>query len=291
MANLKGLSAKENALTSFSLITVCLNAVDTIEETILSVLNQNYPALEYIVIDGGSTDGTMDVIERHRSRLSKVVSEPDRGIYDAFNKGLAIATGDIVGILNADDMYAPWTFETVAKASRRRPDGGVFYGKLVSLDRANRKWTVYPIDSHSNLPNRMIGHPAMFVRNSVYKKRGFFNTDYKIAGDWDFMLRLYMAGEIFCPMDKVLTAFSVSGLSSHVSRRLTMESIAIYRKYLPRFAALRKILKTEIKYWLRLGIDASMLYPFYARQRDKYLLSVEKSGLYSDAFTMWKRVL
>ncbi|GHS88551.1 hypothetical protein AGMMS49957_10260 [Synergistales bacterium] len=274
----------------FSVITVCLNAADTIEETIFSVLNQNYPALEYIIIDGGSTDGTTDIIERHGER-AKIVSEPDGGIYDAFNKGLAIASGDMVGIINADDMYAPWTLRTVDEASRRHPEGGVFYGKMARLDRASRKWTVYPLRRHSELLNRMIGHPAVFVRNSVYKKQGFFDDGYKLVGDWDFMLRLYKAGEIFCPIDKVLAAFGDNGASSRPSLLLANENMAIYQKYLPRFAALKKILKTEIKYWLRLGIDALGLYPAYARLRDKRLLSVEKSGLYSDAKAMWEEII
>ena len=97
---------------SFSVITVCLNAAGTIKQSLESVLSQTLPPAEYIVVDGGSTDGTREIVERYRPRLTQVVFEPDDGIYDAFNKGLARATGDLVGILNADDLYAPWALET-----------------------------------------------------------------------------------------------------------------------------------------------------------------------------------
>ncbi|MDR1377034.1 MAG: glycosyltransferase, partial [Synergistaceae bacterium] len=91
----------------FSIVTVCLNAAPTLEQALKSVLAQPYPHLEYIVIDGGSTDGTLRILDKYKDRLTRVISEPDGGIYDAFNKGIALATGDIVGLLNADDQYAP----------------------------------------------------------------------------------------------------------------------------------------------------------------------------------------
>ena len=104
------------AYPKITIITACLNAARTVEATIRSVLDQNYPNLEYIIIDGVSTDGTLEIVDKYEDKITKIVSEPDKGIYDAFNKGISLATGDLIGILNADDFYAPWTMTTIQKA-------------------------------------------------------------------------------------------------------------------------------------------------------------------------------
>jgi glycosyltransferase involved in cell wall biosynthesis len=98
-----------------SIVTACLNSIDYIEETIKSILNQNYPNLEYIIIDGGSTDGTIEVIEKYKSQIKYFISEKDLGHANALNKGFKISTGEIMGFLNADDIYMPWTFETISE--------------------------------------------------------------------------------------------------------------------------------------------------------------------------------
>ncbi len=279
-------------MPKFSIITVCLNAASTIEGAINSVLSQTCPPSEYIIIDGGSTDGTPDIIERYRSRLAHVISEPDRGIYDAFNKGLALASGDIIGILNADDVYAPWALESVAGGHAAQPGAGVFYGKLAVVDEQRGCWTVYPIGNHRNmLSNMSIAHPATFVLRSMYERHGFFDPSLKISGDWDFMLCLYHANETFCPIDSVLTAFRNSGVYSLPSLRLRQENRRIYRNNLPPLAAFKSIAKMELKYHGKRLIGALGLGEVYARYRDEKLLNAEASGKFegfSESF--WKEI-
>jgi glycosyltransferase involved in cell wall biosynthesis len=265
----------------FSIVTVCLNAAPTVEQTLESVLAQSYPNLEYIVIDGGSTDGTLEILDKYKDRLTRVISEPDKGIYDAFNKGIGLAAGDIVGLLNADDRYAPWALSTVAEAARAHEEYEIFYGKSVVLDAELGRWTVYPLGNPARLPHSMcVSHPAMFVKKSLYERHGF-DASYKIAGDWDFALRLYRAGEGFYPIDTVLTAFSNAGISSIPSRRLLAENRRVYFRHLGWSSALWKAIRAELKYWGRRLLDVSGAYRAYARYRDERFLTVEASGIYT----------
>ena len=274
----------------FSIITVCLNAAGTIEQAMDSVLSQTCPPFEYIVIDGGSTDGTREIIERYRPRLTHIVLEPDEGIYDAFNKGVARATGDVVGILNADDLYAPWALETVAEAYRQSPDPGVFYGKLAVVDEARCRWTVYPVGDHRRLTSHMsIAHPATFVARSVYDRNGLFDPSFRVSGDWELMLRFFRFGVPFYPVDRVLTAFRNSGVSSAYSERLIAENRKIYMDALPPLAAFGAVLKMCLKRWGRRWIDDLGLSDFYARYRDSRLLCAEGSGAFDGSFSrLWE---
>ena len=273
-----------------SIVTVCLNAAGTVEQALDSVLAQTCPPFEYIVIDGGSTDGTRAIIERYRPRLAHVVLEPDEGIYDAFNKGVARATGDIVGILNADDLYAPWALETVAEAYRKSPDTGVFYGKLAVVDEARGRWTVYPVgDPHRLTGHMSIAHPATFVTRRMYERYGLFDPSCRVSGDWEFILRLFLAGERFCPVDRVLTAFRNSGISSTYTPRLLAENRRIYETVLPPSAARRAILKMHLKHWGRRTVNALGLAEAYARWRDNRLLNAERTGEFDGDFEeLWR---
>jgi len=273
-----------------TVVTACLNAAAALERTLRSVLDQGCPGLEYIVVDGGSTDGTSEIIARYKTRLARVISEPDKGIYDAFNKGVALATGDVIGILNAKDLYAPWTLSSVAEAVECHPECGVFYGRMATIDAALRKWTVYSLGNHERLTNNMcIPHPATFVRKSLYERHGLFDESYAIAGDWDFALRLYLAGERFCPIGKVLTAFDNAGISSVPSRRLAAENRRVYFKHLDFITALRNTIKMELRYCGRKTMDALGVYRAYTRYRDDKILQVEASGSYTED-GMWSEL-
>ncbi|MDR2529261.1 MAG: glycosyltransferase [Synergistaceae bacterium] len=268
----------------FSIVTACLDAASTIESAIKSVLAQGWSGLEYIVIDGGSADGTLEVIEKYRPRLAHVVSESDGGIYDAFNKGVALATGDLVGILNADDQYAPWAFSAVAKAEAAYPDYGVFYGKMAVIDKARRRWTVYPLGDSARLTEGMgVPHPAVFVRRALYEKHGLFDTSFKVAGDWDFMLRLHLAGERFHPIDKVLAAFANTGVSSQVSGRLAAENRRVCFKRLKFSSATRNVVKMELRRLGRKVLELLGVYQAYGRYRDAKILRAEASGAYGSS--------
>jgi len=180
-----------------SIITVCYNSAATIEFAINSVLSQTYPAIEYIIIDGGSCDDTIDIIKSFGKSIATVVSEPDNGIYDAMNKGIRSATGDVIGILNSDDLYADNNvINDVMKCFLNDPDLDILYGDLVyvkkkDLTKVVRKWkskTYYKnFFEDANVPP----HPALFLRSCVYQKEGLFDLKYKLAADYEFMLRIF----------------------------------------------------------------------------------------------------
>jgi glycosyltransferase len=178
-----------------SIITSVYNNKETISEAIESVLSQTYKNIEYIVIDGASKDGTIDIIRCYEDRISTFVSEPDRGIYDGLNKGVELATGDIIAFLHSDDLYADT--EVIARVAEVFAQGEVdaVYGDLVYTPKTDtskilRYWKSRPF--HHRLLSRgwMPAHPTFFVRRSLYERYGQFDTSYRIAADYDFMLRV-----------------------------------------------------------------------------------------------------
>lgn len=180
-----------------SIITVAYNSVKTIRDTMNSVLVQSCQDYEYIVVDGASSDGTLDVVREmepgFQGRL-KFVSEPDYGIYDAMNKGIQMATGNIIGILNSDDIFHDnQAVEHILKAFEENPDADAVYADLHyvrqnNTDRIVRKWRTGKQKPFAKgwLP----AHPTFYVKRSVYERYGFFNSDYKLAADFEMMLRL-----------------------------------------------------------------------------------------------------
>lgn len=179
---------------TISVVTVSFNSRETIADTIESVAAQTHPRIEHIVVDGGSTDGTLEVLQRFRGRLSKVVSEPDEGIYDAMNKGLAMATGDIVGTLNSDDVYVDeHVLSRVAEAFQDDTVdicyGDIFYVDKGNLNRIVRHWKSEPYRPGLFEQGWMPPHPAFFIRARALGRVGPFEASYRFAADFDFMLR------------------------------------------------------------------------------------------------------
>lgn len=213
-----------------SIITVVFNAAATIERTIQSVLSQSYGNIEYIIIDGGSTDGTLDVIDKYRDRFAYFVSEPDGGIYDAMNKGIRKATGDIIGLLNADDWYEPGAIQSVADAFTG-DDVDIVYGGIFLVDSRGEKRMHKRGDLEKCFTGMPIPHPATFVCKKAYEKYGLFDTSYRIAGDHDLVLRMYVQGARFKAMNAVTTNFSLSGISSTNHMQAALEDQEIFLKY------------------------------------------------------------
>jgi glycosyltransferase len=177
-----------------SIITVGFNCKNTLEDCIKSVLSQNYPDVEYIIIDGGSTDGTLDVIKKYKNDIAYFVSEPDKGIYDAMNKGIKAATGDIIGILNSDDVYADnEILQSVAACIfEKKVDscyGDLFYVTANDMDRKVRYWKAGSFNKNNFIRGWMPPHPTFFVRRSVYEQFGLFNLNFPLAADYELMLR------------------------------------------------------------------------------------------------------
>ncbi len=180
-----------------SIITVVYNNERTIETAINSVLSQSYPNIEYVVVDGKSTDRTNEIIKKYSSKIGQYVSEKDHGIYDAMNKGVKMATGDIIGILNSDDIYNDDKViaDVVAKFEE---DGSIdmVYGDLVYVnpDDTNnivRKWKSKPYSESFFETGNVPPHPTLFLKRGVYDECGLFNVNYKLAADYDFMLRAF----------------------------------------------------------------------------------------------------
>ena len=182
-----------------SIITVAFNAARTIADTLESVAAQTHPEIEHIVVDGASTDSTLEIIESHRKHISRLISEPDQGIYDAMNKGLASATGEVIGFLNADDVYADNGVLERVSSNMARDDLDALFGdaEFVSPTRPNRLLRCYR--SKHFRPDRIAwgwvpAHPALFLRRRVYEGFGPFRIDYRIAGDFELVARIFHGG-------------------------------------------------------------------------------------------------
>ena len=197
-----------------SIITVCFNSEKSIENTIKSVLSQTYGNIEYIIVDGGSSDSTVNIIKKYEPLFEgrlRWVSEKDDGIYYAMNKGIDMSTGDLIGILNSDDTYEPDAVEKMCNAYKMGKPS-VLYGimRVFDGDRFLRERIV----SHKELPQNMICHPACFVSRDVYEKYGKFNTKYVSAADYELMIRYSNIPEIeFCPVHEVISNFHIGGMS------------------------------------------------------------------------------
>jgi len=186
---------------SISIITVTYNSAGTISDTIKSVLAQTYPNIEYIIVDGFSTDGTVDIINSFGKNISKFISEPDKGIYDAINKGIKIASGDIIGILNSDDFfYDNNVIERVALVfNEKEIDAAI--GDVQFVDPLNTSKIVrYYSSKHFNTGKFKYGfmpaHPSFYVKRELFGKLGYYKTDYKIAADYELLIRFLYVNKI-----------------------------------------------------------------------------------------------
>jgi glycosyltransferase len=242
-----------------SIITVVYNSVDTIQHAIDSVLGQSYDNIEYIVVDGASKDGTLEVLEKNKNNIDVLISEQDNGIYDAMNKGLDVATGDIIGTLNSDDFYASNNIiQKVANLFGTKQVDSI-YGDLIyvdakNIDRVIRYWKSKPFQEGLFQKGWHPAHPTFFVKSEVYKKYGKFNTDLKIAADYEIMLRFlekYQISSYYIP--EVLVKMRLGGESNRNIKNIVkanMESIKAWKlnglKVNPAFVFLktfRKILQ------------------------------------------------
>jgi glycosyltransferase involved in cell wall biosynthesis len=198
-----------------SIITVTYNASDSLEQTMQSVFTQTYPNIEYIIIDGASTDGTIDIIKKQEARLALWLSEKDEGIYDAMNKGIRLAKGEFIGMINAGDYYEPDAVETVVNAYLGNRDTDIFHGNMNLL---NSDGTFFKLKKpNTNLDELYKGislfHTTFFVTSATYKTHGLYDTRFKVSADFDFALRCHLAGVHFFYIDKVIANFRLGGFS------------------------------------------------------------------------------
>jgi glycosyltransferase involved in cell wall biosynthesis len=184
-----------------SIITVSYNAVSSIEACVRSVLDQDHPDVEYIVVDGASNDGTLNVLEKYKQRFAKFISEKDEGLYHALNKGIAMATGDVIGILHSDDFYTTSSvLSQYAKVFEKQKCDAVYsdlyYVDAIDTDKIVRKWKSGPYTHGAFLNGWMPPHPTFFVKREIYERCGNFNLEFKTAADYELMLRFIHKNQI-----------------------------------------------------------------------------------------------
>jgi glycosyltransferase len=217
-----------------SLITATYNNSETVLDTLSSVAEQTHRDIEYLVIDGASTDGTLDILRAHRSQIDVLVSEPDRGIYDALNKALSRASGEVVGFLHADDVFADE--EVLSAISKRFSGNGIdaAYGDLVYVDnhrpaRIVRYWNAGTFSPTKLAWGWMPPHPTFYVRRSVYERLGAFDTSFRIAADYDCMLRFLGHGISVAYIPRVLVKMRLGGASNKSIGNMLRKSREDYR--------------------------------------------------------------
>ncbi len=220
-----------------SIITVSLNSCETIEDSIQSVLNQKYKNIEYIIIDGGSSDGTVEIIKKFQDKIAKWVSEYDKGIYHALNKGIGLATGDIIGFLHADDVYAHNLVIDLIVSRMMNYDTESCYGDLLyvhkkDINKTIRYWKSCPYHEGLFKKGWMPPHPTFFVRRKIYDRYGYFNTEFKIAADYELMLRFLEKNKIStCYLPGVLIKMRTGGESNRSLKNLIIKSSEDYRAW------------------------------------------------------------
>lgn len=204
-----------------SIITITYNSAATVEDTIKSVVMQDYPNVEYLIIDGKSKDNTLQIADKYKDKITKVVSEKDKGLYDALNKGIKHATGDIIGMLHSDDVYAhSQVLSNIAKTFQDHPEAEGVYADLVFVsrndtDKVMRTWESGIYQEGDFLKGWMPPHPTFFVKKETYEKHGGFNTELKLSADYELMLRLIHKNNIkLAYLNEVIVKMRMGGVSN-----------------------------------------------------------------------------
>jgi glycosyltransferase len=232
--------------TLVSIITPVINGSQTIEYSIRSILGQTYKNIERIIVDGGSHENTLDIVNNYNDNLTQVALEPKKGIYVAINRGLELASGEIIGILNSDDLYIDeYVIETVVERMNEGADacwGDLYYVEQKNPDKIIRYWRSSGLEIEKLRTGWMPPHPTFFVKKWVYDKYGYFNIDFRISADYEIMLRFlykYRVSGAYIP--KVLIKMRCGGISNknifHVFRK-SAEDYKICRIYNLSFFAL-----------------------------------------------------
>lgn len=264
-----------------SVVTVVFNGEKYLEETIQSVLNQTYSNIEYIIIDGGSTDGTIDIIKKYEDAIDYWVSEPDKGIYDAMNKGITLSTGEIIGIINSDDWYEAYAINEVVQihknqASQRHVVCGAIT-KRASDGNALFVLKRRPIKSIKDIIKGMpVNHPAFFVPRGVYKQIGLFDTIYKLSADYDFVIRLYINDVKFVFTRNVLANMRMQGASEGIknAKLQLFEDFRIKRQHFKskHFLLIVNITCKYFKYLFKVLVNSILSDQQYKNYLTKYYM-------------------
>jgi glycosyltransferase involved in cell wall biosynthesis len=245
---------QSNKLPKVSIITVSYNSSKTIEDTIQSVINQSYPNIEYIIIDGGSTDGTVDIIKKYKNYISEWISESDTGIYDAMNKGLKSSNGELIHFLNSDDYYFNnnIVFKMVSIYNQTSTKQVVINGDIKKVYIRNKTEKVlqpygYPVELKKSM---VLHHPTFFVSANCYKEYGVFSTEYIISGDYDLSLRFYINNVNFVYCEEIITCMRDQGISDSNIFIAAIEDFKVRKKYrVPIFINIKSLILRVIFYY------------------------------------------
>ena len=221
-----------------SIITVCYNSESTIKDTLESVFSQSYFDIEYIIIDGLSKDNTLTIINEQREKVTHVISESDKGIYDAMNKGIKLATGEIIGILNSDDLFSDdKIISSIVDIFQENSNIDAVYGDLIYFETKNpqkcvRYWKSVPFYDNFFDDGYVIPHPTLFVRKNIYDKLGSYYPYFKISSDYEFMIRTFKVNN-FIPFyfDKVIVKMRMGGKSTKNWKNILTGNIEIYKAW------------------------------------------------------------
>lgn len=203
-----------------SIVTVCFNSIHTIEQCIQSVISQSYASIEFLVIDGGSTDGTLEIIKKYSADIDYFISEFDFGIYDAMNKGINASTGDVVGFLNSDDFYSGSESIALLVENLEKQNVDAVFANLDIVDKVNTGTVIRKYNSKIFNPSLlrfglMPAHPTFFIKKFFYSKFGLYSTNYNIASDFDMMVRLFYLAKIrYLYIDSSVVIMREGGVSS-----------------------------------------------------------------------------
>jgi len=225
-----------------SVITVCLNSMVFLEAAIKSLLAQTYPNIEYLIIDGGSVDGSVEIFNKYKNRIDRILIEKDNGVFDAMNKGIRLSSGEIIYFLNSDDrFYDNEVVKEVVAAFKGNKEADFIYGNIAVYDPIRERTYIEKYPSRVSkclFIRKTIGHPATFFRVSCFKRTGYFNDGYKIASDYEWYLRaLYLNKLKAFHIEKKISVFRLGGMStSRKDRDLYFsERRAIQRQYFNAF--------------------------------------------------------
>lgn len=265
-----------------SIITVVRNNQATVAHAIDSVLSQDYQEIEYIVVDGCSTDSTVKIIKSYGERISKFTSEPDKGMYDAMNKGLRLATGDIIGLLNSDDFYENKSVisHVVQEFACQKTD--LVYGDIVFVNPQNTRKVVRYYSSANFHPDHfswgwMPAHPSCFLKRKVYEKYGYFRTDYQLASDYELLLRLMKIHQVsYSYLPKVLVKMRPGGASN--------------KNLLCRWVSNREILRACSEHGIQTNI-LKLLARYPTKIMEKILIAPTRKPIQRQEAPLWERLI
>lgn len=233
-----------------SIVTIVYNGEAYLEQTIQHVLNQNYDNIEYIIIDGGSTDDSLSIIKKYEEQIDYWVSEKDKGIYDAFNKGISLTTGKYVGLINADDYYDLNAVKVIADESLKFPEVDVFYANMYLHNDKHKRKKIMKALSLDNLDRDIcVNHPTCFVRKEIYNSIQF-NLEYQLSADYEFIIKLFKNNYKFKYIDKVMANMRDGGVSTAFNKA-EKESYTIRKKYFGRYKANKVFASKLVKKWMK----------------------------------------